>query len=74
MSFSLEMSERDGEEAKKATERNVILRMMLNLLLSFATIIGKTKDAELKYVCLLDLCRYSHSIYTSSMTYMLLLY
>ena len=49
LSFSLEMSERDGEEAKKATERNVILRMMLNLLLSFATIIGKTKDAELKY-------------------------
>lgn len=44
------MSEHDGEEAKKATERNVLLRMMLNLLLSFATIIGKTKDAELKYV------------------------
>ena len=43
------MNDHDGEEAKKAMERNVILRMVLNLLLSFATIIGKTKDAELKY-------------------------
>ena len=49
LSFSLEMSGSD-EEARKVTERNVVLRMILNTLTSFATIIGKTKDAELRYV------------------------
>jgi hypothetical protein len=52
LSFSLEMSDSDGREAKKMTERNVLLTMILNVLTSFATIVGKTKDAELKCVCL----------------------
>ena len=44
------MSDSDGKEAKKVTERNALLSMLLNFLTSFATIIGKTKDAELKCV------------------------
>ena len=64
LSFSLEMSARDSREAKKATERNAALSMILNLLLSFAAIIGKTKDAELKYVSSMriyqDLSPYIH--------------
>ena len=48
LSFSLEMSDKEGREAKKATETNIFLSMIFNVLLSFATIIGKTKDAELK--------------------------
>ena len=48
LSFSLEMSDQEGREAKKATETNIVMSMILNVLLSFATIVGKTKDAELR--------------------------
>ena len=48
LSFSLEMSDQEGKEAKKATETNIFMSMIFNVLLSFATIVGKTKDAELQ--------------------------
>jgi vacuolar protein sorting-associated protein 13A/C len=47
LSFSLEMSDQEGKEAKKATETNIFMSMIFNVLLSFATIVGKMKDAEL---------------------------
>ena len=48
LSFSLEMSDQEGKEAKKATETNIFMSMIFNVLLSFATIVGKMKDAELQ--------------------------
>ena len=49
LSFSLEMSHSDGQEAKKVTDMNIMLSTIFNFITSFAAIVGKTKDAELKY-------------------------
>ena len=49
LSFSLDRDQDLDEESKAESERNIIIRAILNVLNHFATIIGNAKDAELKY-------------------------
>ena len=37
------------EESKTESEGNILIRAILNIVNHFAAIIGKTKDAELRY-------------------------
>ena len=49
LSFSLDHDPDLDEESKTESQGNILIRAVLNVVNHFAAIIGKTKDAELRY-------------------------